>query len=351
MLKLFNIQQIVNSVLGAFFTAFNDILIAAATFIWKYLIFQFLNPAVSFPSVLNNGKIPSLNPVWITGNAYGYGMVAQIGMDFSVNISVIVLNFIVAPFFSIMLILAGLSYLFKHTFQINEKLSEYIPRIFLSVILAYFSIYIADITMQFGNVIYSFFYSGLHIVWNGSPSPVIGLKNLSDWPWNYFQNFNIMIYSTNGFIEFLVLSTLIGVMFIFLIVLVMRIIWIYFFIIILPIGSLFLMHPKTELVGKRIWMSFIDRVFEICFMAPLLLLLIFIQDPLFWSGIFAVSLMVPYVVSFSLSKMGYPRTISFFPRIFFFEGSNIGKTGFKTIKNSISGNFSLLPKNSGENKS
>ncbi|MGC8663290.1 MAG: hypothetical protein ACP5SF_05090 [Thermoplasmata archaeon] len=269
-------------------------------------------------------------------------------MDVSVNLSTLILNYIVAPFFSILLILAGLSYLFKHTFQTGERLREYVPRIFFSVILAYFSVYIADIVILFAKTVYSFFYSGLNIVWNGIPSPVQGLVDLSYWPWNYFTSPSFSVFSENGFIEFLVLITLITAIFIFLMVIVMRLVWIYFFIIILPLGSLFLMHPKTELIGKRIWLSFIDRVFEICFMAPLLLLLIFVEDPLIWAGIFLVASLVPSVVSFSLSNMGYPRSYTIFPRIIFFEDINIGKTAMNTISKGINSDFSLLPKNNGD---
>lgn len=349
MFNLFDINQIVNAIISLFFIEINIILIAAIGILWEFFIYQFLSPDISFPYVLENGHLPNLNNIWIpVSTGYGYGAVAQTGMDFSVNLNVIILNYIVAPIFSIMLILAGMSYLLRHTFKRTENIIEYVPRIFFSVILAYFSIYIADIAMEFGKTIYTFFYSGLNITWSGYPSPVIGLENLAYWPWNYFINISATEYTTNGFIEFLVLVTLVTVMFLFLIIIVMRVVWIYFFIIILPVGSLFLMHPKTEIVGKRIWLSFIDRIFEICYMAPLLLLLIFIQDPLFWIAIFVVSMLVPYVVSFSLSKMGYPRTYSFFPRFLFFENSaNIGKGGMKVLSGGLTSNLSLLPKNSG----
>ncbi|MDP8011805.1 MAG: hypothetical protein ACP5F1_00560 [Thermoplasmata archaeon] len=346
---MINIYQLLSLIISLLYLIYNSILILAIGFLWNLFIYPFLNPNVLFPSVLENGHIPSLNPIWYPPNSgIGYALLTQEGMDASVYLSTVILNYIVAPFFSIFLILSGLSYLFKHSFGYGERLRNYIPKIFISVILAYFSIYIADVVMIFGKTIYTFFYSGLHIVWSGKPSPVNGLISLAYWPWNYFSSPAFLIFSENSLLEFMVLVTLITIIFIFLIILVMRIVWIYFLIMFLPLASLLLMHPKTEMVGKRLWISFIDRVFEICFMAPLLILLIFVQDPLIWAGIFAVASVVPSIVSFSLANMGYPRSYSFFPRFFIFEDINIGKTAYRSVSKSLVSDFSLLPKESGK---
>ncbi len=336
-------MDIVNVVLTQMFLLLNSLLIAAVGIIWGVFIYPFLDPNFSFPHVLNNGKIPSTNPMWIpAGISLGYQTYAQIGMDVSVNLNVLILNFIVAPFFSIFLIISAISYIFDHFTKFRRmNVEEYLPRIFLGIILAYLSLFLSDGIMDISRVFYTFLYSGLNIVWNGQPSPFHGIESLNMWPWNYFQNFNVSYYATNGLLEFLVLLTLLTVMIFFTIVLVMRLIWIYFLIIFLPIGSLFIMHPKTERVGKRIWISLIDRSMELFFMSPVLMFLAFIQDPLFWISIFAVSLLIPRFVSFALSESGYPLINTFIPRIF--VGENITKLSKKGIS-SISNSVKYIPK-------
>lgn len=342
------ITYAVNEAITAFFLFFNATLIIVITLLWETSIFQFLDPNVQFPSVLENGHLPSLNPIWLpVGHEFGYAGMAQIGMDVSVNMSAVILNYIVAPFFSIMIIISGLSYLIGHTFYKNEKFSQYIPRIFISVILAYFSIFISAMIMEIGKAIYTFFYSGLYIQWSGSPNPVRGLESLQLWPFNYFTSNLFLTYTSNGFLEFLVLTTLFTALFVFFIVIVIRLIWIYFLIMTLPVASLFLMHPRTEVVGKRLWLSFIDRVFEICFMAPVLLLNIFIPDPIFWAAIFTVAMLIPGLVSFAMQSAGFQRGYSFFPRITIFDSSiqNASRMGMNYVSGVINQKISLLPKN------
>ncbi len=333
-----SIVDIVNIVLTLIFQELNTLLIEAVGIIWGLFIYPFLDPNFSFPHVLNNGKIPSTNPMWIPpGISLGYQTYAQIGMDVSVNLNVIILNYIVAPFFSIFLIISAISYIYDHFTKFRKvNIEEYLPRIFFGIILAYLSLFLSDGIMDVSRVFYTFLYSGLNIVWNGQPSPFHGIESLYMWPWNYFTNFNLNYFENNGLLEFLVLLALISVMIFSTIVLVIRLVWIYFFIIFLPVGSLFIMHPKTEMIGKKIWISLIDRSIELFFMSPVLMLLAFIQDPLFWIAIFAVSLLIPRFVSFAHMESGYPLINTFFPRIFLGENiTKLSKKGISAVNNSI----------------
>ncbi|MEM2489401.1 MAG: hypothetical protein QXV56_05895, partial [Thermoplasmata archaeon] len=299
----------------------------------------------SFPFPLNNGNIPSLKPIWIPSNfSPGYQTFSQIGMDFSVNISVIILNYIVVPLFSIFLILSAFSYIVKHNFFGIEKFREYIPRIFAGIILSYSSIYIADIIFYIGRTFYSFIYSGLNIQWSGIPSPYQGLISLQYWPWNYFVNFSFSIYASNGFLEFLILIALLSSMLIFTLILVTRLIWIYFLIIILPIGSLLLILPKTENLGKNIWLSFIDKTFEIFFIGLVLLFLGLIQDPIFWTSIFIVASLVPRFMSISGKITTNVHYKGYIPTII--TGEKIFGSSKNFIANSTQ--LKLLPKMGGK---
>ncbi len=337
------IVDIVNAFFTQMFLLLNSLLISAVGILWGLFIYPFLDPNFSFPHVLDNGMIPSTNPMWIpNGLNPGYETYAQIGMDVSVNLNVTILNFIVAPFFSIFLIISAISYLFDHFTKFRKvNIEEYLPRIFFGIVLAYLSLFLSDGIMDFSRILYNFLYSGLNIVWNGQPSPFHGIESLNMWPWNYFQNFNSNYFGTNGLLEFFILLALVSVMLLFTIALVMRIVWIYFLIIFLPVGSLFLMHPRTERIGKKIWISLIDRSMELFFMSPVLILLAFIEDPLFWISIFAVALLVPRFVSFALSESGYPLISTFMPRIFL--GENITKFSRRGI-NSISNSLKYTPK-------
>jgi hypothetical protein len=341
---LFDIGQIINAVLTQLLFSLNLLLISGIGILWQFFIFPFLNPNFSFPYPLKNGDIPSLKPVWIPGNFLpGYQTYAQIGMDFSVNISVIFLNYIVAPFFSIFLIVAAFTYLFKHTFFGIERFRDYIPRIFLGIVLAYLSIFIVDAFFYISRTIYFFIYSGLNIVWNGNPSPYQGISSLQYWPWNYFLNFNLSTYGTNGLLEFIILLGLLSSMLIFTILLVMRIVWIYFLIIILPLASLFLMLPQTENLGKSIWLSFIDKTFEIVFMGIVILFLGFIMDPLFWTAIFLVASFVPRFMAISPRVTGTVSIRNYLPRIL------IGEKIVDASKKAVTGGtgINLLPKSGG----
>lgn len=342
---LFDIGQIVNAVITQIFLSLNLLLISGIGVLWQFFIFPFLNPNFAFPYPLNNGNIPSLKPLYVPSTfSPGYQTYAQIGMDFSVNISVIILNYIVVPFFSIFLIISAISYLINHTFFGIERFREYIPRIFAGIVLAYSSIFIVDAVFYIARIIYSFIYSGFNLVWSGFPSPYQGIISLQYWPWNYFLNFNLSVYGTNGLLEFLILLGLFSSMIVFTIILVMRIIWIYFFIVVLPIGSLFLMIPRTENLGKSIWLTFIDKSFEIFFMGIVLLFLGFIMDPLFWIAIFLVASFVPRFMAVSPKITGTISVRNFIPSII------IGEKFLGTSKKIISGGtgINLLPKIGGK---
>ncbi len=342
---LLDIGQIVNGVLTQLFLSLNILLISAVGMLWEFFIFQFLNPNFSFPYPLNNGNLPSLKPIWIPSTfSPGYQTYAQIGMDFSVNISVIILNYVVVPLFSIFLILSAFSYIINHNFFGIGRFREYVPRIFVGIILSYASLFIVDIVFYIGRTFYTFVYSGLNINWSGFPTPYQGVVSLQYWPWNYFANFNLSNYASNGFLEFLILISLISSMLIFTIILVIRLVWIYFIIIILPMASLMLVLPRTETLGKMIWLSFIDKTFEIFFMALIILFLGLIMDPIFWTSIFVVASLVPRFVSLSGKFTGNISFRAYIPPIISGE-KIVGAT--KDAFNAGKG-LNLLPKSGGK---
>ncbi|MGC8992499.1 MAG: hypothetical protein ACP5JT_01180 [Thermoplasmata archaeon] len=304
----------INLILFDFLSTINSALIFGLAIIWASFTFPLLNPNFAFPQILINGQIPPLNPLYYKNESSIYPIFSQIGMDFAVNINYLILNYIVSPSISIFIIFSGFYYLWKKQFIFHER-NDYLFNIVLGIILAYFSLIISDLLFSLLRAIYIYFYSGMQINWSGTPNPYQGISDLELWPFNYFlNNYIYFAYTENNLLELLILLTLFTVVLAFTIVLVMRIVWIYFFIMFLPLFSIFLTFNGTYEIGKRMWLTFIDRSIEIIFMAPLIMLMGIIQDPLFWIAILLVSMLIPYVVTFSMSRMGYPTGYSLFPR-------------------------------------
>ena len=309
-----NYAGLISSILSSSLILVNSILIAALGLVWSSFTFPLLNPDVAFPQILVNGQIPSLNPLYYNQSSSIYIQYSQIGMDFAVNMNYLILNYIISPAISIFIIISAFYYLWKKHFFMEEKRGFPI-NIFIGILLAYFSLIVSDLLFYLLRIIYTYFYCGLDIPWSGNPSPYPGISALEQWPFNFFLNNGIFqIIQENNLLELILLLTLFSVILAFTIVLVMRIVWIYFFIIFLPLFSIFLTFQGTYEIGKKMWLTFIDRSMEIIFMAPLLMLMGVIQDPLFWISIIIVSMIVPYVVTFSMSRMGYPTGYPLFPR-------------------------------------
>ncbi|MGC8663291.1 MAG: hypothetical protein ACP5SF_05085 [Thermoplasmata archaeon] len=76
---MINIYQILNIVISSFFMIYNSILVVAVSVFWNAFIYQFLNPNVLFPAVLENGHLPSLNPIWIPVKSLNsYALITQV---------------------------------------------------------------------------------------------------------------------------------------------------------------------------------------------------------------------------------------------------------------------------------
>ena len=310
------ITVIINEVLAAIYLIFNVALMGAITFEWGTITFPFLTPSIDFPQILtDSGTIPPLGwlPAGFLANnlqANTYATYSQYLMDIAVNLNVIFLNYIVLPILSIVIILGALEYLLKFQIYKKEEIGHILPKMFLGVVLAYGSIYFAYLILMIGDAFYKFLYymdfapsqiPGGSIL---SHPDLVGLWNLGDWPILNSQWYQLL--QGNGLLIFLFNLALFSLIFVLVAVLIIRIIWILVTIALLPIASLLLIFKATENFGKKVWIAFLERTFEIFLIGIPLIFLNYLSDPVFSIGILVVAISMPSFVGSVGKALGNP---------------------------------------------
>jgi len=133
------------------------------------------------------------------------------------------------------------------------------------------------------------------------------LPNVDIW---FATNFSYQSLATFIFL-FILVTTMIS----FLIMLVVRLIWIFTSVILLPIASILYPFKYFEDIGKKLWVNFIEKGFDLFLMAIPLLFLPWIvatgnYDPeamaLILIAVLTVSMGLPYFIS-KVGAPGYPN--------------------------------------------
>lgn len=312
------ITAIINELMAAFFSLFNTVLQCAISFEWSTMAFPFLDPAINFPQMLTgSGAIPPLG--WIPSSylsnnleANTYAVYSQNLMDLSVNLNIIFLNYIVVPILSIAIILGALEYLLKFQIFKKEEIGQILPKLFLGIVLAYSSVYFADLIMMVGGSFYSFLYYmdfAPKQIPGGSilPNPnLVGIWKLGIWPVLNTQWYQFL--QSNGLLVFLFNLALFSLIFVLIVILIIRIVWIFVTVTLLPIASLLLIFRQTEKFGKKIWVTFIERTFEIFLIGIPLIFLNYLSDPVFSMGILIVAIAMPSFIGEIGKALGNPNS-------------------------------------------
>ncbi len=223
----------------------------------------------------------------------------------------IVMRYIVNSLFLIILLIAGLSYIYSDLFeQFMGKLKTLLPRIIFGLILAYTSLYIIQALMVIAKGAYILFYNipqfsawksedyifriapDIRVVSQGSIWEF--LNQLAEMYWRYLWVFVIMAE---------VLSLLIFVAF--------RLVLLAILIVLLPIASILLIHPWTQQIGSRLWWLAIALVFiPIVMIIPLMLSTVVGNSVSFFIACLASVLGSIYLLAkepFILSGLGFQR--------------------------------------------
>ncbi|MGC8693226.1 MAG: hypothetical protein ACP5RY_03040 [Thermoplasmata archaeon] len=312
------ISTIISEIMMALFLLYNGALKTALTFEWSTMAFPFLNPSVNFPQLLTGtGAIPPLGWVpsaFLSNNleANSYAMYSQNLMDIAVNLNIIFLDYIVVPIMSIIIILGALEYLLKFQIYKKEDLGQILPKMFLGIVLAYSSVYFADLIMMVSGAFYKFLY---YIDFTPSQIPggsillhpnLVGIWNLGGWPILNTQWYQFL--QDNGLVIFLFNLALFALIFTLVVVLIIRIIWILVTITLLPIASLLLIFKHTENFGKKVWITFLERTFEIFLIGIPLIFLNYLSDPVFSLGILVVAISMPSFIGTVGKALGNPNS-------------------------------------------
>lgn len=312
------ISIIVNEIMMAIYFIYNNALVGAITFEWGTITFPFLNPAVNFPQLLTgSGAIPPLGWVpslFLSSNleANSYAIYSQNLMDIAVNLNIIFLDYIVVPIMSIVIILGALEYLLKFQIYKKEDIGLILPKMFLGIVLAYSSVYFADLIMMVSDAFYKFLYymdfaptqiPGGSILLHPN---LVGIWNLGGWPFLNTQWYQFL--QDNGLVIFLFNLALFALIFILVVVLIIRIVWILVTITLLPIASLLLIFKPTENFGKKVWITFLERTFEIFLIGIPLIFLNYLSDPVFSLGILVVAISMPSFIGTVGKALGNPNS-------------------------------------------
>ncbi|MGB9774478.1 MAG: hypothetical protein ACPL4I_10735 [Bacteroidota bacterium] len=295
------------------FNLLNEVFFILVTWIWQY-IFPFLTPTIAFPSIPYTNippphvfGIPSPTDPSFSNAINSFVLV-------SANWSLYFINNLVIPILGLMIIVYGLVYAFDVIRGRGETLFDTLPKIVFGVILAFTSLMLASLLMEFGRALYGIIYYGVDF--NGVH--LYGINSLRDSPWpNLSTGTVIMQFGATQVGIFILMFILISILVAFLIMLAVRLVWIFVSLMLIPIASILYPFQYFEDIGKKIWINFIEKGFDMFLMGLPLLLLPWIkgfefgQAPnsvdfeataIFTIAILAVSMGLPYF----LSKVGAP---------------------------------------------
>ncbi|MGC9138695.1 MAG: hypothetical protein ACP5G5_06820 [Thermoplasmata archaeon] len=295
------------------FNLLNEVFFLLVTWIWQY-IFPFLTPTIAFPSIPYTNippphvfGIPSPTDPSFPNAINSFVLV-------SANWSLYFINNLVIPILGLMIIVYGLVYAFDVIRGRGEALFDTLPKIVFGVILAFTSLMLASLLMEFGRALYGIIYYGVDF--NGVH--LYGINSLHDSPWpNLSSSTVIMQFGATQVGIFILMFILISMLVAFLIMLAVRLVWIFVSLMLIPIASILYPFQYFEDIGKKIWINFIEKGFDMFLMGLPLLLLPWIkgfefgQTPnsvdfeataIFTIAILAVAMGLPYF----LSKVGAP---------------------------------------------
>ncbi len=184
----------------------------------------------------------------------------------------VVMKYIVNSLFFLILLFVGLAYIYSDLFEQHfGKLKTMLPRVVFGLVLAYTSLYIVEALMIISKAGYLMFYNlSVFNSWKqvdyimkvapeirlvSSNSPFAQVNQVANMYWHYLWVFIIMAEA---------LSLLVFVAF--------RMVFLAMLIVILPIGSILLIHPWTQSIGSRLWWLAISLIFiPIVMIIPLML--------------------------------------------------------------------------------
>jgi len=263
------INQIVGVVIGALFSLLNALLYGVSTMIWGYA-FGFLNPKNAFPTFPFTNIPPPHNfyianpttPDFSTVTVQGFATV-------SANWALYFIDYLVIPILSIMIVIYGILYAFDVLRGKGESIFDSLPKIVFGIVLAFTSIMLASLLMEFGQALYSILWYG--VSFNGTT--LRGLNQLQQSPLPNVSLALVFNISSQSLAVFIFLFILITILISFILMLAVRLIWIFTSVILLPIASILYPFKYFEDIGKKLWINFIEKGFDLFLMAiPLLFL-------------------------------------------------------------------------------
>jgi hypothetical protein len=265
-------NAIVNIVMAGFWallSLLNSLLLGMVTIIWQYA-FGLMKPDNAFPTFPYT-NVPPPNQFYVGSPVNGdfTSVTIQNFATVSANWALFFIDDLVIPILSIMIVIYGILYAFDVLRGKGESIFDSLPKIVFGIVLAFTSIMLASLLMEFGQALYNILWTGVNF--NGTY--LRGLNQLQESPLPNV-NFGLVIkISSDSLTIFILLFLLITTLISFLLMLAVRLIWIFTSVILLPIASILYPFKYFEDTGKKLWVNFIEKGFDLFLMAiPLLFL-------------------------------------------------------------------------------
>lgn len=297
------------TILGEILSLLDGLLWGIVNMMWAY-VFNFLRPENAFPTVpYTNIGPPQMTPI----SDSALNLTISNFVLIAANWAMYFLSFMVIPLLGILIVIYGMVYMFDVLRGKGESIFETFPKIIFGLILSFLTLMVVSMYMDIGRSIYDVIFYGVN--YNGvylkgivelKDSPIPGLTG---------QILNGGLFTGPSAVEwFVFLFVLISLLITFLVTIVTRLIWIIVSIMVLPFASILYPFRYVEEYGKKLWINFLEKGFDIFLIGLPLLLLPWVADKnndpgtavLILIAIFSVAMALPHLVS-KVGTPGYPN--------------------------------------------